>query len=232
MLVALWKRNDQVKFIEKVQKIDDSIRYNFNMKIDYDSYKTRTIVGIIIVSLYYNIVVSAVMYFFMLDIRSLSAIATFSCYIAQSSTSGIFTHGFVSYVILILIRMTKVNEKLHEIIRFPPEVLEKQYKTKEALCNEMLRYTKMYKSLCSCVDSLNEIYGSSMVLQFAHDFTLLTTQIFGMFYIGFFEDPEQSIFRIIALLIWLLPNIIKMTMICFYCHMTRNEVRDLMTCKL
>lgn len=223
--MALFKRRDQVKFIEKIQKIDDSIRYNFKMNINYDFYKMTSIISLIVVSLYYNVVVSIVMYFFLLDIHSITAILTFGYYVAQSATSGIFTYGFVSYVILIMVRLEIINKKLHEIVRYPPEVLEKQYKTKDALCNEMLRYTKMYKSLCACVDNLNFIYGSSMVLQFAHDFTLLTTQIFGMFYIGFFEDPEESLYKILALLVWLLPNIIKMSLICFSCHMTRNEVR-------
>lgn len=184
-----------------------------------------SIISLVVVIVYYNLVVTVVMYFFLLDIQALSAIAIFIYYVAQSATSGVFTYGFVSYVILIRVRLTIINRKLQEIVRFPPEVLEKQYKTKEELCNEMLRYTKMYKSLCSCVDNLNDIYGSSMVLQFAHDFTLLTTQIFGMFYIGFFEDPEKSILKILALLVWLLPNIIKMSFICFTCHVCRNEVR-------
>lgn len=223
--MALFKRRQQVKFIEKIQKIDDSIRYNFKMKINYDSYKLSSIISLLAVWLYYNVVVSVVMYFFLLDLKSLSAITTFAYYVLQSATSGIFTHGFVSYVLLIMFRLTMINERLGEIVRFPPEILEKQYKTKDALCNEMLRYTKMYKNLCSCVDDLNFIYGSSMVLQFAHDFTLLTTQIFGMFYIGFFEDPDESLFKILALLVWTLPNIIKMSFICFTCHMTRNEVR-------
>jgi 7tm Chemosensory receptor len=167
------------------------------------------------------------MYFFLLDIQSASGIVTFVVYICLSATSGIFTYGFVGFVILIQVRLMRVNEKLEEIVRFSPEVLEKKYKTKDALCKEMMRYTKIFKILCSCVEDLNQIYGSSMVLHFAHDFTLLTTQIFSMFYIGFYDDPEESLPKILALVVWLLPNIIKMSFICFNCHMTRNEVNEL-----
>lgn len=216
-----------MKFIEKVQKIDDSIRYNFKMDIDYSSYKAASLVIVLIVLVYYNVIVSSVMYFFLLNIYSVSAIVTFMVYIIQSASSGIFTYGYVGYVILIQTRLMKINEKLGVIVRFPPEILEKQYKTKDALCKEMMRYTKMYKSLCSCVEDLNEIYGSSMVLHFAHDFTLLTTQIFAMFYIGIFDESDGKLVRISALMVWLLPNIMKMTLICFSCHMTRNEVSAL-----
>lgn len=225
ILTALFKRHHQVRFIEKIQKIDDSIRHNFKIKIDYSLFKVISIVALVIVLVYYNAIVSGVMYFFLLDVQSPSAISTFIVYIIQSGTSGIFTYGFVGYVVLIYTRMTMINEKLQDIVRIPPEILEKQYKTKDGLCNEMLKYTKMYKSLCSLVEDLNDIYGSSMVLHFAHDFTLLTTQIFAMFYIGFFDKSDQSNMKILALLVWLLPNIIKMSLICFNCHMTRNEVR-------
>lgn len=225
LFVALFKRHNQIGFIEKVQKIDDAIRHNFNISINYSSFKVISLATLIVVFFYYNIMVSGVLYIFLLNIRSPSALATFFVYIFQSGTSGIFTYGFVGYVTMIKFRLTKINEQLEAIVRFTPEILEKQYKTKEALCKEMMRYTKMYKSLCSCVEDLNQIYGSSMVLHFAHDFTLLTTQIFAMFYIGFYDDPEQSLFKILALLVWLLPNVIKMSLICLNCHMTRNEVK-------
>lgn len=223
LFIALFKRKHQMKLIEKLQKIDDTLRFNFKMDIDYSSYKAVSVVIMLTVLLYYDIVVSGVLYFYLLDIEALSALASFGVYIVQSGTSGVFTCGYVAYVILIKVRMIKLNEKLGMIVRFPPEVLEKQYKTKEALCNEMMRYTKMYKNLCSCVEDLNQMYGSSMVLHFAHDFTLLTTQIFVMFYIGFF-DRDQSLPKILALMVWLAPNIVKMTFICFNCHMTKNEV--------
>lgn len=226
IFVAFFKRRDQMKFIDNIQKIDDTIRFNFKMKIDYSMYKARSMLTLAIVFVYYNVVVSMVMYFFLLDIKSASAIITFTVYIIQSATSGIFTYGFVGYVTLIEARLLRINEKLRDIVRIPPEILEKQYKTKDALCMEMMRFTKIYKNLCACVEDLNEIYGSSMVLHFAHDFTLLTSQIFAIFYIWLFENnSESSLYKILALLIWLLPNITKMTIICFTCHMTRNEVR-------
>lgn len=178
------------------------------------------------VLIYYNVIVSSVLYYFILDIRSISAVSIFMIYIVLSATSGIFTYGFIGYVILIQTRLTMINGKLQDIVRIPAELLEKQYESKEALCMEMLRFTKLYKSLRSCVEDLNGIYGSSMVIHFAHDFTLLTSQIFAMFYIWFFDNSDSFVYKILALLVWLLPNILKMSFICFTCHLTRNEVRD------
>ena len=214
-----------MKFIEKIQKIDDSMRFNFEMNIDYWMYKVLSLLALSIVVVYYNVVVTVVMYFFLLDISSVMNFLTFATYVNLSATSGIFTYGFVGYVILIRRCLIKFNESLGKVVKFPPEELEKQYKTKDALCKEMMRYTKIYKTLCSGVDDINQIYGSSMVLQFAHDFTLLTTQIFAMFYIGFYEhDPTKSFIKIIALIVWMMPNVLKISFTCFTCHMARNEV--------
>lgn len=198
--------------------------HNFRTKVDYSTYKTISTICLMIGLIYYNIIVSLVMYFFLLNIQSLSAISIFILYILQSGSSGIFTYSFVGYVMLINVRLRMINVKLQDIVQIPPEILEKQYESKDVLCMEMMRFTKLYKSLCSCVDDLNEIYGSSMVLHFAHDFTLLTSQIFAMFYIWFFDDSDSSVNKLLALLVWLLPNIIKMSSICFTCHITRNAV--------
>lgn len=224
LFVAFHKRRAQMKFIDKIQRIDETIKYSFKIKLNYSMYKYVSLVVGSIVLIYYNFVVTGVLYSYLVKIETGSEFATFVVYIVQSSSSGVFTFGFVGYVILIQARLTRINEKLQDIVRFPPETLEKHYKTKDALCMEMMRYTKMYKSFCSCVEDLNDIYGSSMVLQFAHDFTLLTTQIFGMFYFGSFEDPEKSLYQILALLAWMLPNIMKISFICFTCHTCRNEV--------
>lgn len=222
---AIFKRRKQIKFIEKIQKIDNTIVTKFGLYPDYSKYRNISLGILVAVIVYYNFIVAVAMYKYLLDIQSPSALATFAVYIMQSASSGIFTYGFVGYVILIGARLIRINAKLANIVRIPPEILEKQYKNKDVLCMEMMRFTKMYKNLCSCVEDLNQIYGSSMVLHFAHDFTLLTTQIFAMFYIGFFEDPTEKLSKILALMVWLLPNIIKMSFICFTCHMTRNEVR-------
>ncbi|CRK94472.1 CLUMA_CG007978, isoform A [Clunio marinus] len=187
-------------------------------------YSLNSLMSLIFTLIYYNIILSGILLKFLIQLKSWFGVVGFVTYIVESGMSGIFTYGYISYVSLIQDRMWKLNEKLQVIIQKPPEELEKEYETKELLCNEMMRFTKLYKNLCSCVEDINQIYGSSMVLFFAHDFTLLTTQIFGMFYISFFGDPQQLVYKLLALAVWLLPNIIKMTIICFVCHFTRNMI--------
>lgn len=200
------------------------MRVDLKIMTDYSMFRINTSAIFIGLILYYYVIVSIVMYYFLLKIDSLFRFVTFFVYISLSATSGVFTHCFVSYVSLVRRQVSKVNSRLADIMRHPPEVLEKIYKSKEALCDEMLRYSKAYKGFCCCVDDLNTVFGSSLVLHFSHDFSLLTTQIFAMFHYGLNAATAESLSLIPALMIWTLPNILKISAICLMCHLTTNEV--------
>lgn len=221
---GIFKRKCQIDFIEGIQKVDKLMKDELKINIDNSSFRSSTLITFIVNILYYYMIVSLVMILYLLNINTIHGFFTLFVYISLSATSGFFTFCFISYVSLIQTRIVKLNHKLADIIRHPPEILVKIYKTKDALCEEMLRYSRGYKGLCTCVDDLNTIYGSSMVLHFAHDFTLLTTQIFAMLYIGLNPTQNEMTERILALMIWTFPNLVKVSSICFVCHMTTNEV--------
>lgn len=192
--------------------------------VNYQEYQITSLCFFIIVLVYYNIIFTFSSYFLILDLRTLGGHSMFVTYIVSTTMSAIFTYGFICYVALIKDRFLIINRKLGKMVGGPLQSPLK--KDNKLLCVEMIKFTKMYKSLCCGIDDINKIYGFSMVLHFAHDFTLLTSQIFGIFYISFGTDWHQSqIMKIFGLFIWLLPNMLKMTGICLVCHMTRNEVR-------
>lgn len=228
LINAILKRHDLINLIEKLKKIDETLKRTYAVLINHTRFNRVSIFFLIIVLVYYNIVVTFVVYSSLDEaIDSINGLIIFMIYIVQAATSGIFTHGFISYAVAIYARVMKLNQKLATIVCYPPELLELKYKTKNDLCMEMMRFTKIYKQLCSCVEDLNRIYGFSLVLHFTHDFTLLTSQIFSMFYVSFYEPWPESQLKIIGLAIWMMPNILKITAICFVCHMTRNEVRKI-----
>lgn len=88
----------------------------------------------------------------------------------------------------------------------------------------MIQFLKVYKQICSCVSHLNEIHGFSLVLSFTHDFSLATSQLFCLFYLGSNYEFEIVKLPILTLLIWIFPNVLKVSFICIVCHFTKNEV--------
>lgn len=223
-IVAVRNRHNQIRFIERVEKIDKYIKTNLQMNVNYREYQLTSLGFLIIVLVYYNIIFSFTSYFLILDLNTLGGYSMFLTYIVSTTLSAIFTYGFICYVVLIKDRFQIINRKLGKMVGGPLQSPLRKNKT--SLCVEMIKFTKMYKSLCCGIDDINKIYGFSMVLHFAHDFTLLTSQIFGIFYISFGADwHDGQIRRIFGLFIWLLPNMLKMTGICLVCHLTRNKVR-------
>ncbi|KAG5673146.1 hypothetical protein PVAND_003216 [Polypedilum vanderplanki] len=203
------------------------MRRNFDVILNHGRFKLISILFLLIVLLYYNVIVTIVIYIATRQaLKSINAMIILVIYILQAATSGIFTHGFIGYVMAIYVRVVKLNLKLGEIVRYPPEHLELIYASNSELCMEMMKFTKIYKQLCSCVDELNRIYGFSLVLHFTHDFTLLTSQIFCMFYVSYYEQWADSKLKILALVLWMILNILKITFICFVCHVTRNEINE------
>lgn len=224
IFAGLFKRKKLIEFIERLQKVDETMKVDLKIMTDYSMFRINSLAVLVATLLYYYVIVSIVMYSSLLKIDSMFRSVTFFVYISLSTTSGVFTFCFVAYVSLVYAEVTKVNARLAEIMRFPPEVLEKIYKSKDALCDEMLRYSKAYKGICCCVDDLNTVFGSSLVLHFAHDFSLLTTQVFAMFHYGLNVASEDSLSFIPALMIWTLPNVLKISAICLVCHLTTNKV--------
>ncbi|CAO1432080.1 unnamed protein product [Diamesa tonsa] len=221
-IVAIRKRHNQINFIERVEKIDKYIKTNLQLNVNYREYQLISLSFLIVVLVYYNLVFSFTSYFLILDLTTLGGHFMFVTYISTTTLSAIFTYGFICYVALIKDRFQIINRKLGKMVGGPLQSPLK--KNKKSLCVEMIKFTKMYKSLCGGIDDINKIYGFSMVLHFAHDFTLLTSQIFGIFYISFGVDwHEFQIWKIFGLFIWLLPNMLKMTGICLVCHLTRNQ---------
>lgn len=224
VVVAIRKRYNQIHFIERIEKIDEYMKTHLKLNVNYREYQLISLGFLIVVLVYYNIIFSFSSYFLILDLKTFGGHFMFVTYIYSTTLSAIFTYGFICYVVLIKDRFQIINRKLGKMVGGPLQSPLK--KNKKSLCVDMIKFTKMYKSLCGGIDDVNKIYGFSMVLHFAHDFTLLTSQIFGIFYISFGVDwHEFQIMKIFGLFIWLLPNMLKMTGICLVCHLTRNQVR-------
>lgn len=80
---------------------------------------------------------------------------------------------------------------------------------------------RSYKKICSCVDDVNKIHGFSLLLNFTHDFTLVTSQIFHVHHVW---SSTNNILSILPIVLWIIPNVVKISLICFACHLTKNSV--------
>lgn len=88
----------------------------------------------------------------------------------------------------------------------------------------MLQYKNCFKKISSCVDDLNDIYGFSVLLNFFHDFTIVTTELFVIMVSWMMNKGDKGAISIL-ILSETLENVLKISSICFACHITKNAVR-------
>lgn len=227
---AFLNRKKQIELLEKILEVDNYMKSSFNIKVNHVLYRNLSIFVLSVITIYYNVVIlPAVVIGTFREIISQGLVLL--AYMVQSTSSGVFAFGYYHYVFLIQQRFATINTslvELREMDKQPKQKVGKRQMAKSNIkCQQMMHFTKLYKMLCSSIEDMNDIFGFSMVINFAHDFTLLTTQIFMIFTIMRNELNWESIIRLAAVIIWLIPNFTKMSITCFMCHLTRNEVSKL-----
>lgn len=117
---ALIKRKLQIKFFEKVLDIDEVLRKEFEVQIDYKIFKRISVVSLVIIMLYYNVIIAGLMLSFKtsitLRVSSLYSYLIVIVYIVQSTGPAIFSHGYVGCVSLIYQRICAATGELEKII--------------------------------------------------------------------------------------------------------------------
>lgn len=224
MFNSILTRHSQIAFMDRLQKIDELLFTSFRSSMNPAMFRNVSLTIILSILIYYFGALLKIV----LKVEDLAIFGTTIIsmnYLLLASISGIFTLAFICYVTAIFLRTYQLNQKLKEVVRFPPEILETKFETKSKLCLEVMKYTRVYRLLCTSVGDLNQIFGFSLVMNFAHDFILLTSLIFMMFYLSFYDGWEESKDKVFIYFIWLFPNAMKITFSCLACHFTRNEVR-------
>lgn len=228
-IYAAFARCNEIVFIEKMMNIDGQMSKFMNLKTFYKKFQKEMEVALILSMIFFYILAAIILYFMILHNTSIGPIIIFLVYIHQSVSNVIYTIGFCSKVRLIHGFLQQIKERLKKILNIDDEtsnfeIMEDHKDGSESTFFEMMNNSKFHKKICAQIEDLNNLTGFPMLLNFAHDFVLLTIQVFAvLFVINMGLHKNQSILMIIIFL-WTLPNVVKIGLICGLCHWTRNEV--------
>lgn len=81
-----------------------------------------------------------------------------------------------------------------------------------------------FKELCSLVDAISENVGLILIVRVAHDFTLLTSQCYLIFWVYFYNRGTDKVIYLCLVLFWMLQNVVKIGVTALVNHVTINEV--------
>lgn len=118
MTSALFKRKSQIKYPRKNY---ENLIKEFDVKIDYKHFKRISIISLVLILIYYNIVITGFLLSyrpnFSFKVSTINTYAILAVYIIQTTASAIFAHGYVGCVFMIYQRICGVAEKLEKIIQ-------------------------------------------------------------------------------------------------------------------
>lgn len=238
LIIHIVKRKDQITYLEKLNVIDDQLEGLFNQKICYKRFhKDVNAILVMMLSFYLVLTVFFVLYL-LLHLGVSGPAIIFTVYMHQSISNAMFSLGYYAMVRTLWSKLRNLNKhlkrKLHINDDQDDNIAHVEWVERNKFFDrcvsgsvDVIKYTKVYKKICFRIEEINQIFGFTMVLSFAHDFTLLTIQAFVFLFCVSLGLHDENSLLLVSVVLWMFPNIVKISVTCVTCHRTRNEVRNL-----
>lgn len=221
-----WK---QMAFLNRVNRIDKQLMKQLNIDLEYEKLRRSNILSMCVIAILYVVIISidAIIIIDNSILFELSSLGLVLNYLLDVTTSGLCSFTYINYIEIVRVRFVKLNATIKSILSRKLDI-EGNDKLKTLITlqktNEILCLTRFYKDLCSCIIDLNGIFGVIMVVTICHDFTLITSQLYLMFYIFVAVDNQMKYEYLIGLILWIFPNLLNQIFKCGTAFITCNEV--------
>ncbi|XP_037044662.1 putative gustatory receptor 2a [Bradysia coprophila] len=224
VLFSHIKQNSQIRFLQKLYDIDLVIMDELKMDINYQRLRGMCYSAYIAIFIYFA-ALNCYLFYKLHAFNSLTPGVAFmaTLYQFQQSATAITTWTYVNYVTLVWNRFILIRKRQEDLSKEKKMLLKTGVKYTE---NVSLLSTLLmsYKELCSCIDVLNNLSGSILILMIAHDFTLTTSQVYLISWIIMDNYGEDKFELAFAVFLWMFPNLVKMGLTTFFTDITVDEV--------
>lgn len=200
---TLVNRRHQIEFLNTITDIDETLHEQFGVDTDLvnDYQRWRSyffIVGssIYFWSLYY------IVFFHVLPPSMLSRLGFMMLLTAnqlEQSSMGLLTWTLVYYCTIIRLRFGML-ETIHMVEIMRSDDVKKRRKL-------MATWLTVYRDLCRLIEKMNTGWGFVIAWRYSHDFTLLISQLYLMFWIVD-QGGRSSIFWFVVY--WSSQNVLKL----------------------
>lgn len=172
------KKNTHIIFLQKLFDVDSVLLDELKANINYNRLRVMSYTAYISIFMYY-LGMNCLLFRKLNELQQLTTGVAFmaTLYQFQQSTTSITTWTYVNYVMLLHQRFVLIRKRQEELVKEKKMILKSGIKYTE---NVSLLSTLLitYKELCACIDVLNDLSGSILILRIAHDFTLTTSQVY------------------------------------------------------
>lgn len=217
VFLLLLFRNRTIKFINSLVDIDDALQREFNADITALNIEQRKRTYVFIVStLLYFYSLWFLVFFFVLPWSYITNKAILFLIVAnqlEQYAMSLLTWNIMLYCILIMRRFEMLmGVDLKGILALSDEQCRRRL---------MAIWLTTFRDLCRAIEQINDNLGLVIAWRYSHDFTLLISQLYLVYWI---VDSGGSFTLILTVFYWLMQNVIKLFGIGYSAHMATRKV--------
>lgn len=216
------KKYKQILFFNKIYKIDKLLQDQFSINdIMYRKLYQFNNISVFTIIFYYDGLFLCVLWILIkLDVhlRSYGIFLFALAYHIEQVSNGLMTWFYVNCVKIVKQRFEIISNVQGTIVQSMKS--NQQYKTSR----DISLLLALYRELCETINILNENSGLMLTIRLAHDFTLLTSQCFLIFWIALNDRDDSAPLVILAVIVWMMQNFVKIGAISVLSGITSTEV--------
>lgn len=215
-------KGHQIDFLHRVAGVDARLYRHFNVHVDFQHLRQFNGFAWVVMAIYYQglaILISIVLW---RSNRAALVPFVFTYHLEQATASGL-TFLVVNYALLLRVRFA-VLRGIHYALLYQFEVAGDR-RHKDVVLRHISVVLQAFKELTDLVQVLNKAFGLVALIRLAHDFTLLNSQLYLLFWIVRDTQTQHKYLYVIVVLVWMLPNIIKIGCTSAVMEKVLSEVR-------
>lgn len=206
VLILTFKRGAQMEFLQTMADVDSQLMRQFGIQVDQHQMKHINNYAWLIMSIYYQgfaIVLSILVY--RTNLVCLVPII-FAYQLAQVTGAGL-AFIIVNYMLILKWRFALVRH-IYDGVRQEYFIVGSR-RHKDTTIRRITIVYHLFKALCDSVGTFNRAFGLVALIRLAHEFTLLNTQLYLVFWLARDAKTMHDLLFIGVALVWMLPNILK-----------------------
>ena len=218
MIICDSNRMKQIQFLRKIFEIDSLLAREFNMTVDHKYvYIMNYAAATFIISFHVGIV--ALVSFFSIIYGRISLIPLFIIYqLAQmvASTASMYYSVFTLAIKFRFELLKRIFRKLlddHRSVGYTTEFYRK-----------LILVIETFKEVSRLIETINDLCGKAAFLRAGHELSLLLSQMYFLFEILQDDDIENRLHYLSAMIIWMVPNSLKLFSVILTISSTSTEV--------
>lgn len=215
------KRFMQMDFLQRIATVDNRMHRHFGAEVNFWRLRRYNNLAWTAMSLYYQGLAVIVTVVVCRTGFGQLVPFVFAYQLEQATASGL-AFMLVNYMLIVRARFVLIRRVFATV--WKEYLVAANRRQKDVVLQRIVVVFQVFKELCALMQVLDGAFGLVALVRLAHDFTLLNTQLYLVFWIARDVKTLSDLWYIVIALVWMLPNVIKIGCTTVSVESTLSEV--------